>query len=198
LPDNDVGTIRLLTRRAGTVAEIRKFLRDLEGAYAALYSFDARLGAIDDRDRPGLYPSRRWYAAETRWSWGRGSREQEVLPEHRLTITRIQIESPGFWEILGALNPLQQIREYLNDRHKRIQDRKFREAREQERLRLENELIQRQIWEKENAILHDRVVILRDLGFSNEELRRLVWTDVGAPLARLGSQQDSGLVDGAE
>lgn len=52
-----------------------------------------------------------------------------VLPEHRLVIKSIRIESPGFWEVFASLNPLQQIREYLNDRHKRKQDREFREAK---------------------------------------------------------------------
>ena len=74
------------------------------------------------------------------------------LPDYRLEIRRIQINSPGFWEFLGALNPLQQIREYLNDRHRRRQDHKYREQAERERLMLENEMIRRQIWEKENTI----------------------------------------------
>ena len=32
-------------------------------------------------------------------------------------------ESPGFWEFLGSLNPLEVIRRYLNDRHERAKDR---------------------------------------------------------------------------
>jgi hypothetical protein len=120
-----------------------------------------------------------------------------VIPGQRLVVTRIQIESPGFWEVLGSLNPLQQIREYLNDRHKRRQDKEFREAAESEKLRLENELIQRQIWEKENAVLRDRILVLKEVGYSEQEIRQLIWAQVGKPLAVLGRHQDSGLIEGA-
>ena len=89
-----------------------------------------------------------------------------------------RIESPGFWEFLGALNPLQQIREYLNGRHKRRQDREYRETAEQERLRLENALIQRQVCEKENAVLRDRINLAKELGYSDHELRQLLWAQV--------------------
>jgi hypothetical protein len=98
---------------------------------------------------------------------------------------------------LGSLNPLQQIREYLNDRHKRRQDKEFREAAESEKLRLENELIQRQIWEKENAVLRDRILVLKEVGYSEQEIRQLIWAQVGKPLAVLGRHQDSGLIEGA-
>jgi len=119
-------------------------------------------------------------------------------PDYRLEIKRIQIESPGFWEFLGALNPLQQIREYLNDRHRRRQDREYREQAERERLILENEMIRRQIWEKDNAILRERIEILRIIGFTDEEIRWLIWHYVSQPLIGLGKHQDSGLIQGAE
>jgi len=61
-------------------------------------------------------------------------------PKDLLEIASFSIHSPGFWEVLGGLNPLQQIREYLNDRHKRRQDREFREAAEKKKLEIENEL----------------------------------------------------------
>src|SRR5206468_3287516 len=59
---------------------------------------------------------------------------ESILPDDRLTIRKIQVASPGFWEFFGSLNPLQQIREYLNDRHKRRQDREYREKSEAEKL----------------------------------------------------------------
>ena len=110
----------------------------------------------------------------------------------------MKLESPGFWEFLGALNPLHQIREYLNDRHKRRQDKEYREQAESERLALENDLIQRQIWEKENSILRDRISVMGDLGLSEEEIRRLVWTNVSSPLIELGSHQDNRMIEDAE
>ena len=99
---------------------------------------------------------------------------------------------------MGALNPLQQIREFLNDRHKRRQDKEFREAAERDRLRLENELVQRrQVWEKDNSILKDRISVLKEVGYSDLEIRQLVWSHVGRPLAALGKHQDSGLIQDA-
>ena len=81
-----------------------------------------------------------WLAA----SWPLLSEEMLVPvatpPKDLLEIASISIHSPGFWEVLGGLNPLQQIREYLNDRHKRRQDREFREAAEKKKLEIENEL----------------------------------------------------------
>jgi hypothetical protein len=121
-----------------------------------------------------------------------------VLPEHRLFIRSVRIESPGFWEVVASLNPLQQLREYLNDRHKRRQDKEYREAAERDRLILENELIQRHVWEKENSVLGERIKLLKDMGLSDQEIRQLVWAQVGKPLAQLGRHQDSRLIGGAE
>jgi len=45
--------------------------------------------------------------------------ENIVLPSERLFFSKVNIQSPGFWEVMGSLNPLQQIREYLKDRHER-------------------------------------------------------------------------------
>lgn len=97
-----------------------------------------------------------------------------VLPEYRLELRRVSIQSPGFWEFVGALNPLQQLREYLKDRHERRKDREYRERAEKDKLRLDNELLQRQILEKENSLLHEQIAIMRELGFSDAELRQFI------------------------
>lgn len=123
---------------------------------------------------------------------------ETIPPQARLVLEHIRIESPGFWEFVASLNPLQQIREYLNDRHRRRQDRDFREAAERERLALENELIRRQIAEKDNSILRERIAILREIGYTDEEIDRLIWSSIGGPMARLGRHQDKRLIGGAE
>jgi hypothetical protein len=194
------GKIIITAERGGTITEVTQFLSDLENAYLALYAFDQR------------WPPRRIWRRFPHEIWlelgypffplghlGYGPLVADAVPPSaRLVLERVRIESPGFWEFLGLLNPLQQIREYLNDRHRRRQDRDFREASERERLALENELIRRQIAERDNAILRERIAILRDVGYSDEEIDRLIWSSVGGSLARLGRHQDTRLIGGAE
>jgi hypothetical protein len=198
MPDAETsGTLRILTERAGTIAEISRFLADLEKAYLALYDFERAWSFKSWRSNIMYLKSGFPYPI----LGGQGLAAltpETVLPEDRLIVTSVRIESPGFWEVVASLNPLQQIREYLNDRHKRRQDKDFRDAAERDRLLLENELIQRQVWEKENSILGERIKLLRDLGLSDQEIRQLVWAQVGEPLAQLGRHQDSRLIGGAE
>lgn len=194
------GQLTIHTHRGGLVSEARQFLADLEAAYTALLMLE---GALWGPKRLSRYlpPEVYWELGAYAGSSGiedRTLHPSAVLPEFRLNVSRIRIESPGFWEFLGSLNPLQQIREYLNDRHKRRQDRDFREAAEAERLRLENDILQRTVWEKENAVLRDRVRVLRELGYTDDDIRQLIWSTVGRPLAQLGRHQDSNLIGDAE
>jgi hypothetical protein len=122
---------------------------------------------------------------------------ESMLPEYRLELRRVSIHSPGFWEFLGGLNPLKQLREYLNDRHERRKDQEYRELAEKERLCLENELLQRQILEKENTILRDQLSIMREVGLGDAEIRQFIWSRLGAPLAQLGRHQDNRLIEGS-
>jgi hypothetical protein len=68
----------------------------------------------------------------------------------QLVLSAVSLGSPGFWEFLGALTPLEVLRKYLNDRHERRKDRDYREsadkrARELQNAALENEVISRRI-----------------------------------------------------
>lgn len=194
------GRLRITGERGGTITEITQFLSDLENAYLALYAFDQRWlpRRLWRRLPPEIwlelgYPF--WAMGEP----GHGPVAAEAVPPYaRLVLEHVRIESPGFWEFVASLNPLQQIREYLNDRHRRRQDRDFREASERERLALENELIRRQIVERDNAILRERITILRDVGYSDDEIDRLIWSSIGGSMARLGRHQDTRLIGGAE
>jgi len=193
----ETGRLRIVAERGGTIAEISAFLSDLENAYLALYTlytFDKLWRRFLPEIWLGLgYPFQPFGQA------GFVPLGADALPPNaRLTLERVRIESPGFWEFLASLNPLQQIREYLNDRHRRRQDREFREASEKERLELENELIRRQIAERDNAILRERIAILREAGCSDADIDRLIWVSLGAPLSRLGRHQDTRLIGGAE
>ena len=193
----ETGRLVIHADRGGTIGEITAFLLDLEAAYDALYR-------LDNAGR-GLRRYRHIVPLEFFPELGYGlnplsqqTSTLEIPPSDRLVLDRVRIESPGLWEFLGSLNPLQQLREYLNDRHKHRQDREFREAAEKEKLMLENELIRRQIYEKENSILRERIAIFRELGYSNDDLDRFIWGTVGGPLSRLGKHQDTKLIGGSD
>lgn len=117
--------------------------------------------------------------------------EKIVLPSDRLIISKVNIQSPGFWEVLGSLNPLQQIREYLKDRHERKKDNKYKSRQEEELAELE-------ITKQRDNIINQRIATLRGLGYSDVEIRQLVTTMVIQPLNRLGRHQDNGLIEGPD
>jgi hypothetical protein len=194
--------LRIRALRSGTVVEVIGFLEDMERAYKSLYSFDMSIS--------------RWYNARRFWRRSLGPPEaffgllplddglahfaaypESILPEYRLELRRVSIQSPGFWEFIGGLNPLQQLRDYLNDRHERRKDHEYRELAEKERLRLDNELLQRQIWEKENSILREQLSIMKEIGLGDAEIQQFIWSRLGSPLSQLGRHQDSGLIEGS-
>ncbi len=202
-----LGSLRIFARRAGTVNELIGLLQSVEEAYNKIFLFYSFIDFFTNRERFFMLPHfwRKWIEFRFPvlfWMPYLGLPQFEypeaMLPEYKLEVRRIQIESPGFWEFLGAPNPLQQIREYLNDRHKRRQDREYREQAERERLQLENELIRRQILEKENSVFRERINLLKEIGFSDEEIRRLMWVYVSQPLIALGKHQDTGLIENAD
>src|SRR5690242_14668751 len=190
------GHLVIQAHRAGAVGEITEFLADLEGAYDALYRLDM---ALKDALRfARVVPIEFLCGFRFLLESQNGQQGWAIPPAERLMLDRVRIESPGLWEFIGSLNPLQQLREYLNDRHKRRQDREFREAAEKERLALENELIRQQILEKGNNVVRERIAIFRNLGYSNDDIDRFLWATVGVPLSRLGRHQDTGLIGSSD
>jgi len=117
--------------------------------------------------------------------------ESIILPSDRLVISKVNIQSPGFWEFLGGLNPLQQIREYIKDRHERKKDKDYRS-------RQEEELAELSIEEKRNNIINQRIDMLKKVGYSEIEIRQLVTAMVITPLKRLDKHQDNGQIEGTE
>lgn len=114
-----------------------------------------------------------------------------VLPSERLILSKVNIQSPGFWEVLGSLNPLQQIREYLKDRHERKKDNNYKSRQEEELADLE-------ITERRDRIINQRIETLKGLGYSDVEIRQLVTSMVIQPLNRLGRHQDNGQIEGPD
>lgn len=200
--DNERGRLIILSGRGGSVSEIAAFLHDLENAYNRIFLFQnfALDSYLDPRSRRFRLHAPFWHEVGLPLMTLHRTQlpTDLILPEDQLLLGRVRVESPGLWEFLGSLNPLQQIREYLNDRHRRRQDREYREQSEREKLILENELLRRQIFERENSIWRDQINLLKEMGFSNDEIQSLYWANMGLPLVQLGRHQDTQLISVAE
>jgi hypothetical protein len=176
--------------RAGDVAEIGIYLQRIRSAYNNIYALDLTISTAKGR-----------FGDSARYRFGGGKpkislrqiREPElvVLPQERLRLRRIQIQSPGFWEFVGALSPLETVRRYLHDRHERKKDRAYRDSLDAERLELENERLR-------TEVAQGRVELLRQVGVPEDVLRQVVTRHLIQPLAALERFQDSGLIVDAE
>lgn len=114
-----------------------------------------------------------------------------IIPADKLALSKVNIQSPGFWEFLGTVNPFNQIREYLKDRHERCKDKEYRSAQEKRKGELD-------IIEKEDGILKGRIEMLKSMGFSDIEIREMVVKMVVQPLHLLDKYQDNKQIEGPE
>src|SRR5262245_38894272 len=122
------GVLRIEGPRLGQVREIVGMLDDIEYAYNNIYVFESMVAEIkNDRVSYG------WRSAAPKFALISKSRVAGfVLPEHKLQLHRIEFRSPGFWEFLGSLNPLEVLRKWASDRHERRKDLAYREFHETE------------------------------------------------------------------
>ncbi len=100
-----------------------------------------------------------------------------VLPADRLIISKVNIQSPGFWEFLCSANPLTFIREF-------IKDLTYRNRQEKELGELK--------------ILQEKISTLKQLGYNDIEIRQMTTAMVTEPLKKIERHKDSGLIDGLE
>jgi hypothetical protein len=114
-----------------------------------------------------------------------------VPPSEQLVLSAVQLSSPGSWDFLGTLNPLEVLRQYLNDRHQRRRDREYRESAEARRLELENLSL-------ENKVISERITIAKELGATNRDLAPLLNDLIYKPVISVGQSQDRGVITYAE
>lgn len=106
-----------------------------------------------------------------------------VWPHQQLIFNAAHLNSTGFWEFLGSLNPLEVIRSFLNDRHERRKDIEYREGFERRSLELDIIL-------KENKVISERLKLLRNLGAKDQDLQVLRNQLLAVPFRRLAEAQD--------
>ena len=176
------------------------YLNDLRFAYNALCVFDETIDSWQRTSRRFPFPL---FEMELAYTWsgyrraGRTVRESLASPEElallvpksqQLVLAAVSLQSPGFWDFIGNLNPLEVLRQYLNDRHERRKDRQYRESAEKRRLRLENLKL-------ENQVIKERIEIARNLGANDRDLEPLLNQLVYRPLTGLDRHQDLGTID---
>lgn len=185
--------LRVNTDKLGDIREIIRYLQVFEQAYNHLYALEF---IIQDAKR------RHQELNESVYSRGGTTKpvktiisvrkpEEIVLPDDRIRIRSIVIESPGFWEFLGNLNPLEVIRKYLCDSHERKKDRAYRNRQEEERGELENEKLR-------TEVVYKWIAIFKELGVPEEKIRRVMFEHVIKPLGQLDVVQNKELVVDAE
>ena len=139
---NKLARIRIYANTLGTAKEIADTLLALHKVYNTFNSF--YIAKIDPE-----------FANDPRYSGLCLSMDSYFVREHgcskpmeSLVVSRISFNSPGFWEMIGSLNPLIQLREYLNDRHNRKKDKLLWESEsaksilQNQKLKLENDRLE--------------------------------------------------------
>jgi hypothetical protein len=182
---------------------VAAFLSDLKHAYDSVLLFDATIDGMRRAAREFPFP-RYPFALDFGWPPGpratRRTRDWPPTPEEvasfvpraeQLVLSAVSLASPGFWEFLGTLNPLEVLRKYLNDRHERRKDRDYRESAERRRLELENLTL-------ESRVLSERIRIAKEIGATDRDLAPLLNELIYKPLALLDRYQDQHVIEHAE
>lgn len=184
--------LRIIAKRGGSIREITSFLEDLEDAYNVLYNFTMMPSFI----RHPKYFFR--FYEDFGVNPFNSLNEQMTPPEDLLIVSRVSINSPGFWGVLGAINPLKQLREYLNERHERQKDRKWRNAGQKEKQVMENQILEQKFIKGDNEIIQQQLELLKQAGVHPDEIKKFVWNRIGEQMSGLGKHQDNGLIGGAD
>jgi len=183
--------LRIDADRLGTVAEVRSYLEAVDSAYNGLYALNLIVTQAKQRASENEPMSWRSSGRQRRVSLRTVRRpEAVVLPEDRLQLRAIVVRSPGSWDFLGALSPLESLRKYVSERHERRKDREYRESLEAERMSLENARLK-------TAVVREQVELLRSIGVPEEKIREALTALVVIPLVRLDTHQDASLILGA-
>ncbi len=203
MPSTKRGQLRVHAFGGVRVTDVRGFLGVFEEAYNAVAYFESSIDGAQRAARdmgPGpfwpFFPvgvglRGRIRVGPASWPPGAAEIASYITTRERLILHAVRLESPGFWDFIGKLNPLEVIRQYLVDRHERRKDREYKEPAEKRRLELENKLL-------ENKVVKERIEIARQLGATDHDLAPLINELVLRPAERLDAYQDGGVIEVAE
>jgi hypothetical protein len=198
---------RLIVHGQGDVEVelVAAYLTDLKHAYSSILVFETTIDGMRRAEREFPFPTRYPFALDFVWPLAprRGVRRTRDWPPtaeevaslvprtEQIILSAVTLTSPGFWEFLGTLNPLDVLRKYLSDRHERRKDREYRESAERRRLELENLSL-------ESRVISERVRLAKEIGATDRDLAPLLNELVYKPLVALDRYQDKGVIEHAE
>ena len=183
---------------------VTAYLTDLKHAYDSVLLFETTFDGMVRAARDYPFPR---YAFGLEFGWPPASRRgirrardwppsaeeiASLVPrKEQLILSAVRLTSPGFWEFLGTLNPLEVLRKYLNDRHERRKDHEYRESAEQRRLTLENLSL-------ETRVISERVRLAKEIGATDRDLAPLLNELIYKPIVALDRYQDKNVIENAE
>lgn len=186
--------LQIIGQELGSLSDVTAFLNALDDLYRGICIIDLVADDIKKADESRLTPEERLLRAifgdenvslkDFRHEVARRTGE---FARVSLELTAVRFSSPGFWEVLGSLNPLLQIREWIKDSHERRKDHQYRERNEDIRQKLELEQLQ-------VKIVSDKVKLLRELGTPEDDIRNTVRHLLLYPLIDLANAKLSGKV----
>lgn len=200
----ETGRLRIHGEGDVPVELVIEYLADLKHAYNSIVVFESIIEGLQraSRDFPfprypfGLYTE--WPFARRRalghirgWPPSPDEIASFVPRSEQIMLSAVELSSPGFWDFMGTLNPLEVLRKYLSDRHERRKDVEYRESAERRKLDLENMVL-------ENTVVSERIAIAKELGATNRDLAPLLNDLLYKPLTRLDRSQDRGVIGDAE
>lgn len=172
--------------------DLRRLLEAFEDAYETAARVELRASAVTAQlewlSRYGPPSPRYWPGLPV---FGGNDVDVASAPEP-LIVNRVVLEPPGFWGFLGAINSLEVVRRYLNDRHERRKDRDYRSQAERERLAIENALASLEVVRRIASLERE---FGREL-YSSEAWRRGWIGELRQPLGRLAEFSDRGIIEG--
>lgn len=214
------GLLRIETCVMRRPQEVTRFLAALNGLYAAISEIDECIVALAQSPAvktvanwsaeskrgitilPEHLSNLREAAASIEYS--RNLARQDIYPhtdnpsvtmrilrnEGSLFISSMRMNSPGFWEFIGALNPLEALRKILHDKHERAKDIEYRNKHENIKLEMENEKRRLELLEISDTIAYRRIDELRRCGENKDELLRLTKYVLSQRLPEFGKDLD--------
>jgi hypothetical protein len=191
---SEMTRLRLNSHGGIAVEDARDILLSFEQAYNSISRFDSFVAAVQQIDQYIPLPRQNklvsLFGYELLGYPGSQYFIDPFFDAVPLELSAVQLASPGFWEFVGALSPLETIRDYVNDRHERIKDKEWRDDILHRKAEHENTIL-------ENQAVRERIDILRSLGYTDDEIRSLTSQQIVLPLRGLGKLQDRHLIEDA-